>query len=278
MDANSYIHISNIDLVIALLFIAISAAVSRWRRLGLERDMAVGTVRAFTQLLAVGFVLQQLFNVARWHWVVLALAIMTTVAAYNAVKRQTGAKHGLFAVMAAAIATGASITLILVIGVVLRVRPWYQPQYVIPIAGMVIGNCMTGAALVVNRLHSELTLRRNQVEAALALGAPAKEAASEAMRESLRAAMMPTINSMMTVGLVHLPGMMTGQMISGASPVDAVRYQIVVMLMIAAATAVTAMVAVFGALRAFFTSFHQLSARLELGEAWDAYVRNKPKD
>jgi len=95
MDANSYIHISNIDLVIALLFIAISAAVSRWQRLGLERDMAVGTVRAFTQLLAVGFVLQQLFNVARWHWVVLALAIMTTVAAIQRCPNvRPGAKHG----------------------------------------------------------------------------------------------------------------------------------------------------------------------------------------
>jgi len=265
------------DLLIALLFIAISGAISHWQKLELERDMAVGTIRAFAQLLAVGFVLQQLFDAARWYWVVLALAIMTTVAAHNGVRRQTGAKQGLFTVMMAAIATGASITLILVIGVVLRVRPWYMPQYVIPIAGMILGNCMNGAALVVNRLHSELTLRRNQVEAALALGAPAKKAASEAMRESLRAAMMPTINSMMTVGLVHLPGMMTGQMISGTSPLDAVRYQIVVMLMIAAATAVTAMTAAFGALGVFFTPFHQLSPRLELGEAWDAYTHDKSK-
>ena len=277
MDANSYIHISNMDLLIALLFIAISGAISHWQKLELERDMAIGTIRAFAQLLAVGFVLQQLFDAARWYWVVLALAIMTTVAAHNGVRRQTGAKQGLFTVMMAAIATGASITLILVIGVVLRVRPWYMPQYVIPIAGMILGNCMNGAALVVNRLHSELTLRRNQVEAALALGAPAKKAASEAMRESLRAAMMPTINSMMTVGLVHLPGMMTGQMISGTSPLDAVRYQIVVMLMIAAATAVTAMTAAFGALGVFFTPFHQLSPRLELGEAWDAYTHDKSK-
>ena len=277
MDANSYIHISNMDLLIALLFIAISGAISHWQKLELERDMAVGTIRAFAQLLAVGFVLQQLFDAARWYWVVLALAIMTTVAAHNGVRRQTGAKQGLFTVMMAAIATGASITLILVIGVVLRVRPWYMPQYVILIAGMILGNCMNGAALVVNRLHSELTLRRNLVEAALALGAPAKKAASEAMRESLRAAMMPTINSMMTVGLVHLPGMMTGQMISGTSPLDAVRYQIVVMLMIAAATAVTAMTAAFGALGVFFTPFHQLSPRLELGEAWDAYTHDKSK-
>lgn len=272
MNTNSYIHITNLDLVIALLFVAITALVSRWQKLGLEGDIATGTIRTFVQLLAVGFVLQQLFSAARWYWVVFALAIMTTVAAYNAMKRQAGAKQGLFVVMASSIATAAAITLILVIGFVLRVRPWYQPQYVIPIAGMIIGNSMNGAALVVNRLHSELTLRRNAIEAALALGASTREAASQALRESLRAAMMPTINSMMTVGLVQLPGMMTGQIISGVSPPDAVRYQIVVMLMIAAATAVTAMAAAFGALGVFFTPNEQLSLRLELGKHWDTYA------
>jgi putative ABC transport system permease protein len=271
MNASAYIHISLIDLLIALLFVGVTALVSYWQGLGLERDIAVGTVRTFVQLLTVGFVLQRLFDASRWYWVVAALAAMTTVAGYNAMKRQSGAKQGLFAVMTAAIAAGGGITLMLVIGVVLRVRPWYQPQYVIPIAGMIIGNSMTGAALVVNRFHSELTLRRSEVEASLALGATSREAAAGALRESLRAAMMPTINSMMTVGLVQLPGMMTGQIISGVSPLDAVRYQVVVMLMIAAATAVTAMTAAFGTLGVFFTPAQQLSPRLELGRHWDAY-------
>ena len=271
MNASAYIHISLIDLLIALLFVGVTAMVSYWQGLGLERDIAVGTVRTFVQLLTVGFVLQRLFDASRWYWVVAALAAMTTVAGYNAMKRQSGAKQGLFAVMTAAIAAGGGIALMLVIGVVLRVRPWYQPQYVIPIAGMIIGNSMTGAALVVNRFHSELTLRRSEVEASLALGATSREAAAGALRESLRAAMMPTINSMMTVGLVQLPGMMTGQIISGVSPLDAVRYQVVVMLMIAAATAVTAMTAAFGTLGVFFTPAQQLSPRLELGRHWDAY-------
>ena len=271
MNASAYIHISLIDLLIALLFVGVTALVSYWQGLGLERDIAVGTVRTFVQLLTVGFVLQRLFDASRWYWVVAALAAMTTVAGYNAMKRQSGAKQGLFAVMTTAIAAGGGIALMLVIGVVLRVRPWYQPQYVIPIAGMIIGNSMTGAALVVNRFHSELTLRRSEVEASLALGATSREAAAGALRESLRAAMMPTINSMMTVGLVQLPGMMTGQIISGVSPLDAVRYQVVVMLMIAAATAVTAMTAAFGTLGVFFTPAQQLSPRLELGRHWDAY-------
>jgi len=254
MSTDSYIYITNLDLLIALLFVAITALVSWWQGLGLERDIATGTVRTFVQLLAVGFVLQQLFGAARWYWVILALAIMTTVAAYNAMKRQAGAKQGLFVVMASAIATAAAITLVLVIGVVLRVRPWYQPQYVIPIAGMIIGNSMNGAALVVNRLHSELTLRRSAVEAALALGAPAREAASLALRESLRAAMMPTINSMMTVGLVQLPGMMTGQILAGMDPQSAVRYQFVVLVMMASCVAIGCLMIVLLSYRKMFNT------------------------
>ena len=270
---DGYIHVSYLDLAIALLLIGLAAAVSYWQKLALERDMAIGTLRAFVQLLAVGLVLQEIFDAARWYWVLLALAVMTTVAGWNAMKRQTGSRRGVFLLMTGAIALGGILTLVIVIGVVLRVRPWYQPQYVIPIAGMIIGNAMTGAALVVNRLRCELLLRRNEVEAALTLGATSRVAASTSLREALRAAMMPTVVSMMTVGIVQLPGMMTGQIISGVRPVDAVRYQIIVVLMIAAATAITTMAAAFRALRLFFTPAHQLAPQLEFGREWDAYVK-----
>lgn len=264
MAPDTYIHITYLDLLIALILIGITAGVSRWQRLGLERDITIGTVRTFVQLLAVGLVLQQIFDAARWYWVILALSVMVTVAGWNAMERQTGPKQGLLSLMTGAIALGSAVCLAIVIGVVLRVRPWYQPRYVIPIAGMIIGNAMTGAALVVNRLRSEIVLRRSEVEAALALGATSRGAAGGALREALRAAMMPTISSMMTVGIVSLPGMMTGQIISGTRPAEAVRYQVVVVLMVAAATAITAITAGFRALRVFFTPAHQLSPALDL--------------
>jgi putative ABC transport system permease protein len=275
MPADSYIHLSYLDLIMSLLLIGITAAVSYWQGLGLESDLAVGTFRTFLQLIAVGVVLQQVFNAARWYWVVLALTVMTTVAGWNAMKRQTGSKQGLFTLMTGAIALGSALTLAIVIGVVLKVRPWYQPRYVIPIAGMIIGNAMTGAALAVNRLRSEIMLRKSEVEAALALGATPRIAAARALREAMRAAMMPTVNSMMTVGIVSLPGMMTGQIISGTNPVEAVRYQIVVMMMITAATAITVIAAGFRALGVFFTAGQQLSPQLELGAAWDDYAKAK---
>lgn len=277
MGAEAYIHISFGDLAIALLFVAIAAAASRLQRLGLERDISIGTIRTFVQLFTVGYVLQYVFAADRWLPVIAALTIMTAVAGHNAVSRQTGAKTGLMAVMTASIASGSAITLVLVTAAVLKVRPWYKPQYVIPLAGMIIGNSMTGAALAVNRLATELNLRRDQIEAALALGATSREAAAGALSEAVRAAMMPTINSMMTVGLVQLPGMMTGQIISGANPADAVRYQIVVMLMIAGATAITAITVTLGSLAVFFTPAHQLSPRLALGQAWDAWERRRSR-
>ena len=270
--AGAYIHITYSDLIVALALIGIAILISRWQKLDMERDMAVGTVRAFVQLLAVGIVLQQIFNAARWYWVLLALGVMTSVAGWNAMQRQSGSRRGVFGLMTGAIALASALTLAIVIGVVLKVRPWYQPQYVIPIAGMIIGNAMNGAALVVGRLRSEILHRRNQVEAALALGASGRIASAAALREALRAAMIPTINSLMTVGIVQLPGMMTGQIISGARPVDAVRYQIVVLLMIAAATALTAILAGFRALSLFFTPAHQLSPCLEFGREWDHAV------
>lgn len=271
--ADAYIHITFLDLAIALVLVGVAMAISRWQRLDLERDMGIGTVRTFIQLLAVGLILQQIFDADRWYWVLLALAVMISVAGWNAMKRQAGTRRGLFLLMTIAIFLGSVLTLAIVVGVVLRVRPWYQPQYVIPIAGMIIGNAMNGSALAVNRLRSELQLRRAQVEAALALGASSRQAAAPALREGLRAAMMPTVNSMMTVGLVQLPGMMTGQIISGARPADAVRYQIVVTLMIAAATAITTMSAAFQALRIYFTPQHQLAPHLEFGSEWDEYLR-----
>jgi ABC-type iron transport system FetAB permease component len=122
------------------------------------------------------------------------------------------------------------------IGLVVRPQPWWEPQYLIPIAGMILGTSMTSAALAGDRLQADLAARREEVEARLALGFSGREAVQPLVRASLRASMIPTVNGMMTVGLVQLPGMMTGQILAGSSPLVAVRYQIVVVCMQAVAT------------------------------------------
>ena len=119
----------------------------------------------------------------------------------------------------------------------IRIHPWYEPQYAIPILGMILGNTLTGVSLGIERMTEELTAGRGAVEMSLALGATRWEAAQGPARQAVRAGMIPTLNQMAVVGLVSLPGMMTGQVLAGQSPLQAVRYQIVIMFLIAAASA-----------------------------------------
>jgi putative ABC transport system permease protein len=136
--------------------------------------------------------------------------------------------------------------------------PWYNPRYLIPLFGMIVGNAMNAAALAAERLRSEMEARRAEVEAWLALGASPERAAREPVRRSLVAALIPTVNGLMVVGIVSLPGMMTGQILAGSSPVTAVRYQIVVMFMLASSVAVTATLVTLWYRRTFFTETEQL--------------------
>jgi len=157
-----------------------------------------------------------------------------------------------------ALTVSTAATLAYVIGVVVQVRPWWEPQYIIPIAGMILGNSMTSAALAGDRLQGDLRARADEVEARLALGFSGREAVQPMVRAALRAAMIPTVNGMMTVGLVQLPGMMTGQILAGSSPLVAIRYQMVVVFMLAAATALGSLLFVRLAAGRYLTPAHQL--------------------
>jgi putative ABC transport system permease protein len=160
--------------------------------------------------------------------------------------------------MAISILVGAGVTIFVVTEVVLRISPWYNPRYLIPLAGMIIGNAMNSATLGAERFRSELRLRRNEVETLLSLGFDVRKAASGAKKSAISAALLPTLNSMMVVGLVSLPGMMTGQIVSGTSPLIAIRYQIIVMLMISAAVMLSSFVMVKLLTRHFFTNEQQI--------------------
>jgi putative ABC transport system permease protein len=156
----------------------------------------------------------------------------------------------------------SGLTLAYVTQVVLHVQPWYDPRYLIPLFGMIVGNAMNGAALAAERLASEMESRRGEVEAYLALGASPARAAAEPVRRALIAALIPSVNGLMTVGLVQLPGMMTGQILAGQSPLLAVRYQVVVVFMLAGATAMTTVMVVLWYRRTFFTPAAQLAMRV----------------
>src|ERR1700722_9999814 len=150
----------------------------------------------------------------------------------------------------------------LALTVIVRIHPWYTPQYAIPLLGMILGNTLNGVSLGLDRLGSELTGRRDQVEALLALGATRWEAARPLVQQAVRTGLIPTINAMMVVGIVSLPGMMTGQILAGADPVEAVKYQIVIMFLIASAAALGTVSVVLLSYRRLFNEHHQFLSAL----------------
>jgi putative ABC transport system permease protein len=252
------VDIRYFDLGIAALLLFASMALTWHLQLGVHRDLIIGGIRSFLQLMVMGYVLAYIIKDGAWYWVVLALMLMLGVAVHTAVGRTREAvvnKHTIYTV---AIVSGSMLVLLFIAGAVLHLRPLYDPRYVLPIAGMIIGNAMTAATLAVTRLAGDLHARRREVETALALGASAAQAVHPLRRDALRTAILPSVNALLVVGVVSLPGMMTGQIIAGQDPTQAVRYQIMVMYMITAAATLTSIISTVMVIRLAFTPAHQL--------------------
>lgn len=239
---SAFISISWVQLLIALSLVTISGAVSVYYQLKLEKDLAIGAVRTFLQLLAMGYVLNVLFGLNNALLVIGLYSIMA-VFSVRIVHGRVKEKSVSY-LLPTTLAVFFSCTLItaLVTKVVIGADPWWTPQYFIPIGGMVAGNSMNALAISLERFFSELRTRRDEVEMMLCHGADYKEATVDIFRKALRAGMIPSINAMMGVGLVSIPGMMTGQILAGANPEEAVRYQIVVMFMLVASTALSSII------------------------------------
>jgi putative ABC transport system permease protein len=235
--AGGAIAIGPWQLGLATLFVVFVGVLSIRLSLGITKDLAIATVRTYLQLLALGIVLRWVFGVDSVWLVVALLAFMVLMASRILVQRSPDAPAGIFGSVFVSMALTGIIVTFSVTGVIVQVKPWYLPQYVIPLAGMVLGNSMNGIALALERMFADLDARKDEVLALTALGATPWEASHGAMRHALRAGLIPTINSMAAAGIVFIPGMMSGQILAGADPVIATGYQIVVMLMVAAATA-----------------------------------------
>lgn len=254
----NYINLSNWQLGFAAMLILVNIAMSAWLRLGLGRSLLIASVRMVVQLLLVGFILEFVFALKSPLPVVaigLVMAGLAGIAAVNRTKRRFPGVYwdSLLAVLGASfVVTGAGV-----FGIV-NVHPWYEPQYAIPLLGMVLGNTLNGISLALDRFMEGIARERVLIETDLALGATRWEAGHELVSDALRTGMIPTINSMMVMGVVSLPGMMTGQMLAGALPGAAVRYQIVIMFMIAAATALGVLIVILLAFRVLFNARHQL--------------------
>jgi putative ABC transport system permease protein len=253
-----YVVIGYGQLALASLLMVVNLSLSVVLRLGLERTLIAATVRMVTQLLLIGFVLEWLFTQENPITILAISLVMTSIAGISAVNRTRRRFVGLYwnSLLSVLVASGL-VTSFALLGV-LQVQPWYSPQYIIPLLGMVLGNTLNGISLSLDRFMESLVNQRDQIETGLTLGATRWESARAPVREAIRVGMIPTINSMMVMGLVSLPGMMTGQILAGANPIDAVRYQIVIVFMIAAGAAIGIVSVVLLAFRALFSPNHQL--------------------
>jgi len=218
----------------------------------------VAAIRTVVQLLLVGYILKYVF-VVKSPWLIAAVVgVMVGFAGNAATGRSKYRYHGIRSHSIVTLVISGLLTTYIVTAAIIQVHPWYRPQYLIPLLGMILGNSLTGISIALDQLLGDLTSQRNLIEMELCHGASAWEAARAPLREAIRRGMIPTINSMLVVGIVSLPGMMTGQILAGSDPVDAVKYQIVVMFMLAAATAIGCMLIALLAYRRLFNERHQL--------------------
>ena len=222
----------------SVALVALAAAVAWRSRLGLLRDILIAGGRAGVQLVAVGALLLAVFRHAHVPGALAWVAGMVLIAGQVAGRRGRGVP-GARTVATYAVGTGVAATLgLLLISRIVAV----QPRVVVPVGGMVVSGAMQASALVLLRLREQAAAARPQVEARLALGLSAREAMAPLQRSALRSALLPSIDSTKVVGLISLPGAMTGLILAGVAPLTAIRYQVVVMYMLLAAAAITGVV------------------------------------
>lgn len=256
----NYIALSWIDLGLAALLLIINGAISLAFRLGLERSFAIAAVRMVAQLALAGLLLAFVFRQTSPLWTAVLAMLMIVAAGYEVMSRQERRLEGPagWALGSATLlVSGLLMTLIAVAGVI-GPEPWYAPRYVLPILGMVLGNSMTGVALVLDQITRAAHDERAAIEARLALGATRFEAMGGVLRRGLRTGLMPILNAMAASGIVSLPGMMTGQIMAGVDPIEATKYQVMIMFVIAGATALAVVMAGLGAVRLLTDERHRL--------------------
>ncbi len=244
------------EVFLAYVLVALAIGLSLWWKIPVQKDMALGSVRAFVQLVAVGYALKYIFELQSVWLILLAMLIMTVVGA-QAASSKVKKVRGAFLIAFVSIAVGSTVTLglLLLLNIVT-----FEARYAIPLAGMIIGNSMNASALTANRICSDIRGHAPTVEAALALGKSWRVASLPYQREAATAGMLSMLNFFKTVGIVALPGAMTGMILAGADPLKAVLLQIVVGCMLLAAVTVTSIVTLELTVRQFFTPHHQLIA------------------
>ena len=254
------ITLSVVDLMLAGVLVGILGVVSFWQRLGITRELLIAALRMVVQLSLIALVLKVLFAQRDWFWILLMAVVMVLVAGREIMARQKRRLKGWgsWGIGTGSLFVSSTVVACFALLILVQPTPWYHPQYAIPLLGMLLGNTMNGVSLSMDRLTSLVWSQREVIEQRLMLGEDARTATAEIVQESVRGGLIPIINAMAVAGLVSLPGMMTGQILSGVSPTVAVRYQILIWLLIAAGSGFGMLIAVKLTCRRLFDSRQRL--------------------
>lgn len=243
--AMPYVSLTPVDLAVAALLLVGTGVLSLAFRLGLERSLAVSALRMCLQLAVVGYVLKLVFESASFWATALFALMMLLATAYESAARQERRFAGWtsYVLGGAAPFLAGLLASLFAVGAIIGTDPWWAPRFLLPILGMMIGNALSGVTLVLDTITSAAARERPTIEARLALGATRQEAMNDVLRRGLKTGLTPILSAMAVTGLVSLPGMMTGQILAGADPVEATKYQIMIMFLIAGATGLAVVLA-----------------------------------
>jgi len=256
----TFISLGYSDLALASLLLLFSGILSIYLRLGLERRMGIAAVRMVVQLLLIGLVLKLLFSLVSPLWTGLAALIMVGLAGREVMARQKRKFAGwwTYGIGTTSLMLAGSIVTVLALTTQIRPEPWFDPRFAIPVLGMILGNTMSGISIGLDRLMNAAVDERGAIEARLALGHDRAAAFRPQVREACRSGLIHIINAMSAAGIISLPGMMTGQILAGADPTEAVKYQILIMFLIAGSTGMGTVVAVMLSVRRLSDTRHRL--------------------
>ncbi|ARF50260.1 iron efflux ABC transporter permease subunit FetB [Pantoea stewartii] len=246
--------ISDNSLLLSLVLVLMALLISQKEKLGMSKDILWSVSRAIVQLAIVGYVLKSVFDVNNGGLTVLMVLFICVNAALNARKRSRNIGNA-FVISFVAIASGTAITLTIL---VMSGAIAFLPMQVIPVSGMIAGNAMVAVGLCYSNLNQRFSDNAQKIQEMLSLGAPVKLASQRILAESIRAAMIPTVDAAKTVGLVSLPGMMSGLIFAGVDPLKAIKYQIMVTFMLLGTASLSTIIAVYLSYRRFFTARSQL--------------------
>ena len=245
---------SYLTLSITLIFVVIPLLLSKTLRLGLEKDTIIATIRSIIQLLAVGYILKFVFDSDNLLYIFLMVTLMIGAATQNA-RKKGKAIQGITWKIAVTLIVVEALTQSILLG--FHIVP-ATAQYIISISGMVVGNSMVLAILFLNRFTAEVDTHRDETELILSLGGTPKQAIHRQLITAIKSSMIPTIESQKTIGLVQLPGMMSGQIIAGADPVQAVQFQLLIIFLLLTTAAVTSVLLGFLSYPTLFNQRMQL--------------------